>query len=124
MNNRPLSPHLQIYKIQVTSFFSGMHRITGILLFCLLIAVSWCYILHTWVPDLFIVSYLHTLSSSFFAKLFYLFCFIILTYHFLNGIRYLLWDVGIGLGITSVLVSATVLMLVLLFSSVIFYFNI
>ncbi|MDU8941340.1 succinate dehydrogenase, cytochrome b556 subunit, partial [Wolbachia endosymbiont of Drosophila malagassya] len=41
MSDRPLSPHLQIYKVQVTSFFSIMHRLTGILLFLLLMILSW-----------------------------------------------------------------------------------
>ncbi len=124
MNNRPLSPHLQIYKVQVTSFFSSMHRITGILLFCLLMMFSWYYILHTWVPDLFIVNYLDQLPYGIVARLFCLFCFMSFAYHFLNGIRYLLWDVGVGLEMTSVSVSAIVLVLVLFLSSIIFYFSI
>ncbi len=124
MNNRPLSPHLQIYKVQVTSFFSIMHRVTGILLFCLLMIFSWYYILHTWAPDLFTVNYLDQLPYSVVVRLFYLFCFISFTYHFLNGIRYLFWDVGIGLGMASVSISAMVLVLILFLSSIIFYFNI
>lgn len=122
MSSRPISPHLQIYKIQVTSFFSIMHRLTGVLLFFLLIASSWYFILHVHFPELFIVDYLNVLFSSIVAKLIYILCFITFSYHFFNGIRHLLWDIGINLEITSVTISAIVLTLVLLLSSIAFLF--
>ena len=38
---RPLSPHLQIYKPQITSVLSIMHRITGVAMVFVLIGLSW-----------------------------------------------------------------------------------
>ncbi|WP_353270219.1 succinate dehydrogenase, cytochrome b556 subunit [Wolbachia endosymbiont (group A) of Myopa testacea] len=122
MSDRPLSPHLQIYKVQVTSFFSIMHRLTGILLFLLLMILSWYFILHVYFPELLIVRYLNALLFTPFAKLAYVLCFISFVYHFLNGIRHLLWDVGLNLEITGVSRSAILLIVTLLFSTIAFLF--
>ncbi|WP_168464496.1 succinate dehydrogenase, cytochrome b556 subunit [Wolbachia endosymbiont of Ctenocephalides felis wCfeT] len=122
MSDRPLSPHLQIYKIQVTTFFSIMHRLTGILLFFLLIAFSWHFILHVYFPKLFIVKYLNILLSTSIAKLAYIVCFMSFAYHFLNGIRHLLWDMGFNLEITDVSKSAILLAAMLLCSTIAFMF--
>lgn len=122
MSTRPISPHLQIYKIQVTTFFSIMHRFTGVLLFFLLIASSWYFILYVHFPRLFIVDYFNVLFSSIVAKLIYILSFVTFSYHFFNGIRHLFWDIGINLEITSVTTSAIVLTLVLLLSSIAFLF--
>ncbi|WP_341808116.1 succinate dehydrogenase, cytochrome b556 subunit [Wolbachia endosymbiont (group E) of Neria commutata] len=122
MSDRPLSPHLQIYKIQVTSFFSIMHRLTGVLLFFLLMIFSWHFILHVYFPKLFIVRYLNVLLSTPVAKLAYILCFVSFTYHFLNGIRHLLWDMGLNLEINGVSRSAILLTVTLLFSTIAFLF--
>ncbi|QOD38703.1 succinate dehydrogenase, cytochrome b556 subunit [Candidatus Wolbachia massiliensis] len=122
MSDRPLSPHLQIYKIQVTSFFSIMHRLTGVLLFLLLIILSWHFILHVYFPELLIVRYVNVLLSTPVAKLAYILCLISFLYHFLNGIRHLLWDAGLNLEITGVSKSAVLLTVTLLLSTVAFLF--
>ncbi len=122
MSDRPLSPHLQIYKVQVTSFFSIMHRLTGILLFLLLMILSWYFILHVYFPELLIVRYLNALLFPPVAKLAYVLCFISFVYHFLNGIRHLLWDVGLNLEITGVSRSAILLPVTLLLSTMAFLF--
>ncbi|KLT22260.1 succinate dehydrogenase, cytochrome b556 subunit [Wolbachia endosymbiont of Armadillidium vulgare str. wVulC] len=122
MSDRPLSPHLQIYKVQVTSFFSIMHRLTGILLFLLLMILSWCFILYVYFPKLFIVKYLNVLLFTPIAKLAYVLYFISFLYHFLNGIRHLLWDAGLNLEIASVSKSAMLLTVTLLLSTMAFLF--
>lgn len=122
MSDRPLSPHLQIYKVQVTSFFSIMHRLTGILLFLLLMILSWYFILHVYFPELLIVRYLNALLFTSVAKLAYVLCFISFVYHFLNGIRHLLWDVGLNLEITGVSRGAILLTVTLLLSTMAFLF--
>ncbi|NUY39713.1 succinate dehydrogenase, cytochrome b556 subunit [Wolbachia endosymbiont of Litomosoides brasiliensis] len=122
MSDRPLSPHLQIYKVQVTVFFSIVHRLTGILLFLLLVVLSWYFILHVYFPGLLMVEYLDVLLSTSIAKLAYVLCFISFSYHFLNGIRHLLWDAGFNLGVTGVSKSAMLLTIVLLLSTIAFLF--
>ncbi|MDG7056389.1 MAG: succinate dehydrogenase, cytochrome b556 subunit [Wolbachia endosymbiont of Meromenopon meropis] len=123
MNNRPLSPHIQIYKVQVTSFFSFMHRLTGILLFFLLTVFSWYFVLRFYFPGSFIVRCLDILLSGFIAKLIYIICFISFLYHVLNGVRHLLWDAGFNLEITSASKSAVILTIILLFSTIVFLFT-
>ncbi|MAI83855.1 MAG: succinate dehydrogenase, cytochrome b556 subunit [Rickettsiales bacterium] len=107
MNNKeqlPLSPHLQVYRPQLTSVLSIKHRITG---FCLSLALP-LYIF--WLISLLF----GPLSYTFFLKI----CshyilkiiFILITYgfiyHMMNGIRHLFWDLGIGLSIKFSSISA------------------
>ncbi|WFW29640.1 MAG: succinate dehydrogenase, cytochrome b556 subunit [Wolbachia endosymbiont of Menacanthus eurysternus] len=122
MNFRPLSPHLQIYKLQITSFFSIIHRLTGIILFIILMMLSWYFILHVYFPKLFIIKYLDILLSSNSAviKFIYVLCISCFLYHFLNGIRYLLWCAGLNLEITKISKSAILLTITLLFSAITF----
>ncbi|MDD9331697.1 MAG: succinate dehydrogenase, cytochrome b556 subunit [Wolbachia sp.] len=122
MNNWPLSPHLQIYKVQVTSFFSVVHRLAGMLLFFLLIIFSWYFTLYVHFPELFIVRYLGVLLSSSVVKLVYIICFIGFAYHFLNGVRHLAWDMGMNLEVKGVSISAIILTITLILSSVAFLF--
>ncbi len=122
MSNRPLSPYLQIYKVQVTSFFSIMHRLTGISLFLLLIILSWYFILYVYSPKLIIVRCSNALLFTPVAKLAYILCFVSFVYHFLNGIRHLLWDAGLNLEIASVFKSAMLLTIMLFLFTMAFLF--
>ena len=93
-SNRPLSPHLQIYKPQLTSVLSISHRITGIAL------VAGSLLLVAWIvgaakgPDAFAI------VSGFLRNplgLLLLFGWsVALFYHLANGIRHLFWDAGYG----------------------------
>jgi succinate dehydrogenase / fumarate reductase, cytochrome b subunit len=96
---RPLSPHLQIYKWPVTMGTSIIHRITGvgltlgtILLACWLIAAA----LGPVAYDQF-----QTLAGHWFGR-FVLFGFTLsLIYHALNGVRHLFWDFGYGFKVAT-----------------------
>jgi len=92
--NRPLSPHLQVYKWQLSSLLSITHRLTsiintaGISLICF-----WIISLHMG-EDCY--KYFLIFSSSFLGKFILVgftwsFC-----YHMLNGLRHLFWDLGYG----------------------------
>ncbi len=97
---RPLSPHLQIYKPQITSALSIFHRITGVALsFGTLVLVWWLVaaatsdaafatvsmVLHTWVGHLALFGWTAALW-----------------YHFCAGIRHLVWDSGHGFELPDV----------------------
>lgn len=98
-NRRPLSPHLQIYKPQITSVLSITHRITGFgLTICLFILVGWLACLATG-EDAFL-KYQGFLSNI----LGQIICFFALFgffYHFCNGIRHLFWDAGYGFSLSA-----------------------
>ena len=99
-NNRPLSPHLQIYKPQLTSLLSLTHRGTGVLLTVgALFLTCWLLALADG-PEYFARLQAH-LTSWYGQCLVYAFVFS-LYFHLCNGIRHLFWDVGLGLDIDAV----------------------
>ena len=92
----PLSPHLQIYKPQITSLLSISHRISGVALnFVLLILVLGllCITLGESYFELLI-----SLITSFLIKIIIFLAILGFSYHFLNGIRHIIWDFGFLLG--------------------------
>jgi succinate dehydrogenase / fumarate reductase cytochrome b subunit len=91
---RPLSPHLQVYRPQLTSFTSIMHRLTGIgLAVGLLYLVCW---LVAAASGLEAFDRLQSFNGSVIGKLLLLGWSIAFFYHLLNGIRHLAWDAGWG----------------------------
>ncbi|MDX1569902.1 MAG: succinate dehydrogenase, cytochrome b556 subunit [Xanthomonadales bacterium] len=99
MNQRPLSPHLQVYKPQLTSVLSITHRATGIVLAGgALLAVYWLYALASGASA---YAEAQALLASWFGKLVLMGMMFALFYHLLNGIRHLFWDAGHGLELKS-----------------------
>ena len=98
--NRPLSPHLGIYRKQLTSVLSITHRATGVALAAgLLLLVYWLSALAAG-PEAYAGA--QSLVGSFLGRA-VLFAFTLaLFYHLCNGIRHLFWDVGLGFELTSV----------------------
>jgi len=92
---RPMSPHLQIYKLPFTAKLSIMHRGTGVALFAGLILMVFVLLSIAGGPESW--ASMQGFLSSFFGK-FILFGFTFcLYYHMCNGIRHLFWDIGMGL---------------------------
>ena len=95
---RPLSPHLTIYKPQISSILSIFHRITGVILFGALSLLSWYLILTTFGGCN--CECLHMLVDyAVFGASFAFF------YHFSTGLRHLVWDTGTGLSKKAVKTS-------------------
>lgn len=91
---RPLSPHLQIYKPQISMATSIFHRITGVALGGgTLFLVLWLVAAAT-SDDAF--SIVQALYGSWFGLLVLFGFTFALFYHFSNGIRHLAWDAGKG----------------------------
>ena len=98
--NRPLSPHLQIYKPQLTSFLSICHRMTGIWLAVgVLFLVCWLSSAATG-PESF--ARIQGFNASWFGRLLPFGWTFALFYHLCNGIRHLFWDAGKGFDISTV----------------------
>jgi succinate dehydrogenase / fumarate reductase, cytochrome b subunit len=97
---RPLSPHLQVYKPQITSTLSIIHRATGVVnAIGGLFVAAW---LVSVASDTDCFDWSQQILASWFGKL-ALFTFSAsLIYHLLNGIRHLLWDIGWGMEIETV----------------------
>ena len=95
-SNRPLSPHLQVYKMILTMLMSVVHRVTGgALYFGTVLIVIWLLAVASGEQSTFyqIVSSLYT---SWFGLL-VLFGFTwALIHHMLGGFRHFVWDLGYG----------------------------
>ena len=91
---RPTSPHLQVYKVQLTSAMSILHRITGVALSVgLLYLVCW---LITAAEGQEAFDRLQDFNGSFIGRLLLFGWSLAFFYHLLNGIRHLAWDAGWG----------------------------
>ncbi len=115
--NRPLSPHLTIYRLPMLALLSITHRITGVALTAgTLILVYWLLALAAG-PDAYADA--SAVFGSVFGQI-VLFGFSwALYYHLCNGIRHLVWDIGKGLDLESadssgvIVLGASVLLTVL-----------
>ena len=105
----PISPHLQIYKPQITSILSITHRITGMCLNFLIIFVS------LWLLSLSLgenaYNYFIEFSNTIFMKLVMSISIFGLSYHAMNGIRHIFWDFGFFLNNSSALISGIIVVL-------------
>ena len=106
---RPLSPHLQIYRPQLTSIMSISHRMTGAAL------TAGTLLLCLWLVALEAGGVWYALASTVIGHqvgMFILFGYsVALVYHALNGVRHLTWDRGIGLTIPAVYRSGQIVLL-------------
>lgn len=98
--SRPTSPHLTIYRPQITSILSITHRLTGIWLFFggLFLVVWLCVV--AYAPAYY--AQLHECLSSWLGQLFLLSWVFSFYYHLANGIRHLFWDIGKGFRLSQV----------------------
>lgn len=97
---RPLSPHLQIYRWQITMALSILHRATGIgLCAALPVFVCWLVALGRGPEDYALFTACLTAPLG---KLFLMGWSWALCYHLCSGARHLLWDMGIGLELKGV----------------------
>ena len=103
MDNRPLSPHLTVYKPQITSVLSILHRITGAGL-----AVSTLLVVF-WLASLAMGEFTFKSFNIFLNNpliILVLVCSLwALWYHFCTGLRHLYWDMGYGYSLKSVTIS-------------------
>ena len=98
--DKPLSPHIQIYRPQITSILSITHRLTGIGLAVGAVALTWWINTAAYGPDVFTSA--QTFAASWFGRILLLGWTLALFYHLFNGIRHLFWDAGIGMEISQV----------------------
>ena len=92
--NNPLSPHLQIYKWQISSLLSITHRIVGVIN---ILAIT---LICIWVLSLLLgesnYEIMQVFLKSFFGKFIIVFLCWTFSFHILNEIRHLVWDMGYG----------------------------
>ncbi len=95
MNQRPLSPHLGVYKFGYTMSLSILHRITGVAASVGFFVFAWWLMALASGPGAYAAAM--RLISTPLAKLLLVGFTFSLAYHFCNGIRHMIWDTGAGL---------------------------
>ena len=105
-DQRPLSPHLSIYRWQITNTLSILHRLTGFGLTLGLIPLA----LWLWgaAYDPAVFDAIRTMAGSILGKLFLFGWTLAFFYHLANGLRHLNWDLGKGFSLDEVLSSGRV----------------
>ncbi|MCW5700343.1 MAG: succinate dehydrogenase, cytochrome b556 subunit [Rhodospirillales bacterium] len=92
--NRPLSPHVQVYRPQITSVLSILHRATGVFLTIGTLFLTWWLVSGLYGPEAFDTA--QGFLGSWFGHLMLWGFTFSLFYHLGNGVRHLLWDFGWG----------------------------
>ena len=108
-NNRPISPHLSIYKPQITSILSISHRMSGVFQSLGLLIIVFLLF------SLFLGKNSHEFFmlfiNSLIGKAFLYFYVLSLCYHLFNGIRHIIWDIGFGFEIKNVYYSGIIVII-------------
>ena len=108
MNERPLSPHLQIYKLELPMVLSGLHRITGIAL-----SVG-SILLVAWISSAVYSAEAFASMNRFLGG--YIGQFVLfgwtfsLIYHSVSGVRHLIWDTGRLLEVRQIYSSSKIVL--------------
>jgi succinate dehydrogenase / fumarate reductase cytochrome b subunit len=117
MQNRPLSPHLQIYRPQISSVLSILHRITGVALAVGSLLLVYWIIAAAVGPEAFATA--QSLIGSFIGRILLLGWTFALFFHLANGIRHLFWDMGRGFELKTMSVTGWTVVVVALLLTVI-----
>lgn len=105
-DNRPLSPHLQVYKPQITSMLSITHRATGFFLWAGAMALTYWLASAVYGPEAF--ERTQHFMASWFGRLILFGWTLCLFYHLANGIRHISWDFGWGFEMRQIRVTGLI----------------
>ncbi|MCB1339175.1 MAG: succinate dehydrogenase, cytochrome b556 subunit [Maritimibacter sp.] len=104
--NRPLSPHLQVYRLPLNATVSILHRATGVAVGLVLMILALWFLGAAWSEPVF--NAIDWLVTSWLGWLVLLAGAASLWLHFFNGLRHLIWDTGAWFGQKRVRKSAVV----------------
>lgn len=100
---RPISPHLQVYRWQLTSVLSILHRFAGLALAAGAILLVWWLVAAADGPQAY--AGMQAFLGSWVGRVLLFGWSLALFYHLCNGLRHLWWDTGQGLDLKSVYAS-------------------
>ena len=118
---RPLSPHLQVYRLPMMAKMSISHRITGILLTLGLMAMAFWFL----AAGLGEESYnkAMTLIDTPITQLVFAGWAFALFYHMANGIRHMFWDIGVGLNEKSAISTGWIVLIFAVLATAAIWFS-
>ena len=118
-DKNPLSPHLQIYKWQISSLLSITHRIVGVInIFAITLICLWTISLLLGENAYEIIK---TLLNSFFGKFLIISLCWTFSYQILNEIRHLAWDLGYGFDLKIAKITGILVFFCSFILTIIFY---
>ena len=118
---RPLSPHLQVYRWQITMVMSILHRATGVGLSIGAFGLAWWLVMFAMGPG-HAERAMQCVASPLGLSVVFAFS-LSLVYHLFNGLRHLAWDAGWGYDIPAVYKTGyTVAILTVLVTAAIWFF--
>jgi len=116
----PLSPHLQIYRWHISSLLSISHRIVGVLnIFAITLICFWIIFLSSGE-----ISYekIKLFLQTFFGKFIAISLCWTFSFHILNELRHLIWDMGYGFNLNTSRVTGILVIIGSIILAIIFYF--
>ena len=105
-NNKPLSPHIQIYSWNISSLISISHRITGVINIVALTII--CFWIASFLFENSIYSNVQNIFNSFFGKLLVIGITWSFSFQILSEIRHLFWDLGYGFELKTSNISGAI----------------
>jgi succinate dehydrogenase / fumarate reductase cytochrome b subunit len=103
-DNRPLSPHLQIYRLPFAAILSITHRATGVILSLAALSMIWVLTAAASGAESYLSIHVH--FASWYGQIFLIGVTLSLYIHLCNGIRHLFWDAGLGFELETAAISA------------------
>lgn len=94
-DQRPMSPHLQIYRLPLTALLSVLHRATGAALFLAMLIMVLVLLALASGEQYWTV--MHNILSSWFGLIVLIAMTFSLYYHLCTGIRHMIWDLGLAM---------------------------
>ena len=93
-NDRPLSPHLQVYRLLINMVMSMMHRVTGAVLYLGTLLLAWWLAAAAFSPEQF--AFINWLLGGWPGTLVLIGFTWAVLHHLIGGIRHFIWDAGYG----------------------------
>ena len=117
--NNPLSPHLQIYKWQISSLLSISHRIVGVINILAITII--CFLSLSLLLGAESYQIINNFFKSFFGKFVLLGLCWTFSFHILNEIRHLIWDLGYGFDLRVAKITGVIVLIGSFILTILFY---
>ena len=117
--NNPLSPHLQIYKWQISSLLSITHRIVGVI--NILVITIICFLSLSLLLGVESYEIVNSFFTSFFGKFLVISLCWTFSFHILNELRHLIWDLGYGFDLKVAKITGIIALIGSFILTILFY---
>lgn len=107
--SKPLSPHLQVYRLPMLALLSITNRVTGVALAKAVVLFPFYLLAAAFSPECF--TWMQGHLAAWYGQVFLFLCSIAFAFHTLNGIRHLFWDAGLNLDVKAAEFSGYLLMI-------------